>query len=339
VPIKIIHIGIGIRGSHWVQFVHDHPDTVSVSLVDSDENALEKAKAGLATNCQCSTDLDRALETTDADAAIIASPSAFHAEHAHRALKAGLAVMVEKPFASSVEQASQVIQEAESIGKPIMVAENYRFWPAERTIRNLIRDGFLGQVDNVTVVDRRNMPSHTEGPWLAKIDFPQLSEIAIHHFDSLRSLLDRRPTSITTRVWNPPWSDYQHGACTEAIIQMEGVNVQYLGTLTSHRFSFALWIEAEQGVLWSNRKYVLWRARGKRFFRPVKLAKVPPGDAARYPKGGTTSLLNSLRDAVLHGQTPETSGYDNIWTLAMVEAAKRSHHENRTVSIDEVTAN
>ena len=101
------------------------------------------------------------------------------------------------------------------------------------------------------------------------------------------------------RVWNPPWSDYRHGANTEALLDLEGVRVQYLGTMLSHRFGFSLWIEGEQGVIWTNRRQVFWRPGGSQFFRPVRRVKVPPGDDAKYPKGGTTSLLNSsLRDAV-----------------------------------------
>jgi predicted dehydrogenase len=219
-----------------------------------------------------------------------------------------------------------------------MVAENYRYFPAERTVRASLDAGRIGRIDCATLVDRRHMPSHTEGPWLASTDYPQLQEIAIHHFDSLRYFLDRKPTSITARAWNPPWSDYQHGANTEALLDFAGVRVQYLGTMLSHRFGFSLWIEGERGVIWTNRRQVFWRPGRSRLFRPVRRVKVPPGDDAKYPKGGTTSLLNSLRDAVLHGTPPETRGEDNIWNVAMVEAGKRSDQEGRTVAINEVLA-
>ena len=63
---------------------------------------------------------------------------------------------------------------------------------------------------------------------------------------------------------------------------------------------------------------------------------MPQGDEKTYPQGGTTSLLNSLRDAVLHGKPAETRGEDNIWTVAMVEAGKLSDQERRTVEFAEV---
>jgi hypothetical protein len=80
----------------------------------------------------------------------------------------------------------------------------------------------------------------------------------------------------------------------------------------------------------------MWRAQGKRLFWPVRRVQVPKGDDALFPREGSISLLNSLRDALIHGKKPETSGDDNIWTLAMVEAGMRSAAEGRLVHIEEV---
>lgn len=338
VPIRILHVGVGARGRHWLDIVARFPDATSVACVDTDSESLQKAKAILGTRpCQYFTDLKAALDSGDAEAAIIASPSALHVEHARRALEAGLAVMLEKPFATSMVDASDMLRLAEAAGKPLMIAENYRYWPAERTVRDLIRRNAIGRVSSLTLTDRRRQPSHTEGPWMATMEYPQLQEIAVHHFDLIRSYSSWQPRAITASVWNPPTSDYKHGACTAALIEMDGgVHIQYVGTMTSHRYSYSLWVEGNTGVLWTNRKYVFLRAKGSRFFRPVRRVAVPKGDEAKYPKGGTTSLLNSLRDAVRHGQVPETSGHDNIWSLAMVEAGKVSDREKRTVSIAEV---
>lgn len=63
---------------------------------------------------------------------------------------------------------------------------------------------------------------------------------------------------------------------------------------------------------------------------------MPKGDELPYPKGGTVSLLNQFRDAVLKGATAETSAPDNLWTIAMVEASLCSHHQEGKVPIAEV---
>ncbi len=333
--IKILQVGAGLRGRHWTQFARAHPDFEIVGIVEPDDGSREKAKA-VAGDTRFFTDLGEALSQAKADAAIIVTPSASHADVCIRCLDAGLGVLVEKPLATSVADARRVLERAQSAGRPVVVAENYRFFAAERTVKRLVEEGFIGRIHQALLIDRRNQPSRVEGPWLAKMQYPQLQEIASHHFDSLRAIFGSRPKSISLRVWNPPWSDYAHGACTEAHIDFGDVQVQYMGNQLSHRYGFTLWIDGEKGVLWTNRRMVAWRPAGSRWFRPIRNDKVPKGDEKPYPQGGTTSLLNALRDAVRDGKPAETRGVDYIWTVAMIEAGKLADRERRTVELAEV---
>jgi predicted dehydrogenase/predicted AlkP superfamily phosphohydrolase/phosphomutase len=281
--------------------------------------------------------LGDALSQTQADAVLITSPSFLHAQHALEVLDAGLAVMVEKPFGCNLKEAMEVVERARVAGRPVLVAENYRFFQAERTLRHMLDNGAVGRIASAVCVDRRDQPSHTQGPWVKSMKHPFLSEIAVHHFDSFRYLFNRQPVSIFAASYNPPGSDYDENAAVDAVIEFEGgLPVQYSGTLVANRFEFSLWIQGDKGDIWTDRRRVWWRPKGQRFFRPVRLVSVPKGDEQRYPKAGTVSLLNQFRDAVIDGKTPETSGEDNLWTLAMVEAGILSIHENRKVQIGEV---
>jgi hypothetical protein len=47
-------------------------------------------------------------------------------------------------------------------------------------------------------------------------------------------------------------------------------------------------------------------------------------------------LLNQFHAAITQGTVPETSGSDNLWTLAMLKAAVVSQQQARKVQIDEV---
>src|SRR5262249_24970073 len=310
--IRIIHIGTGSRGRHWIKIVRDYPDAISVGFVDNDPQALNEARklAGrIPTNFY--TDLSVALREVPADAALITSPSFLHAEHALVALESGLTVLTEKPFTTNLGDAHKVISKASAIGKHIIVAENYRFFAAERTIGRWLAEERIGRIGTVVCVDRRNQPPSEQGPWVATMEYPQLVEIAVHHFDSFRYMFHRDAVSIVARISNPNGSGYRSGAATEALIEMGGnLPILYLGSLTSHRYEYSLWIEGEKGSIWTDRKRVWWRKRASRFFLPVKLVSVPKGDEQPYPQAGTTSLLNQLRDAVLQNKEAETSGRD-----------------------------
>lgn len=333
--IRILQLGAGIRGRHWIGFVKEHAGATCVALVEPDEAARERARGELGKDCRLFATLEEALGAIEADAALITSPDRFHATQAIACLEAGLTVMIEKPFTPTVAEAAAVLDKAREAGRQVIVAEQHRFWPAERTVRKLLEEGLIGRVDHATMTDRRKMPARTEGPWLGEVDHPQLQAIAVHHFDSLRMWLGR-PTTISARAWNAPWSDYRAGSSTEATLTFGDVHVQYLGTMSSHRFGCSLWIEGEKGVIWTNRKHVAWRPAGSRWFRPVRNVKVPRGDEASYPKGGTVTLLDSLIAAVREGRQAETHGADNIFSIAMVEAGKLADRERREVAIAEV---
>lgn len=334
--LKILQIGAGIRGRHWIQLVKAYPDATCVALVEPDATNLAAARGMSGEGCSFHSDLEEALRHAHADAALIVSPDRLHREHAIRCLEAGLHVLIEKPLAPTLEDALAIVDKARQAGRHVVVAEQYRFWPAERTILKLLRDGAIGRVDHCTVIDRRRQPAAGEGPWVAELAYPHLQDIAVHHFDSFRMWFGR-PGSIYARAWRTPWADDYKGKCnTEAVLTFGDVQLQYLGTMRSHRFAFSMFIEGEKGAIWSNRKYVAVRKGGGRFFMPVRNVAVPKGDDAPYPNGGTISILNGLRDAVRSGAAAETTAEDNIWSIAMLEAGKRSDAERREVAIDEL---
>src|SRR5262249_9494629 len=92
--VKLIHIGVGARGRHWLDIVSRHPDFVSAACVDPDERALGAARAlpGQERG-HFFASLEEALAHVEADAALVSSPSFLHARHTLEALDAGLAVM------------------------------------------------------------------------------------------------------------------------------------------------------------------------------------------------------------------------------------------------------
>jgi len=333
--MKLIQIGVGVRGEHWLDFIGSREDVDIVACVDIDEVAL--ARAGEVTGGETFRSLDEALENVEADGIIVASPSMLHGEHSKQALRAGLAVMVEKPLAASLPEAVDVVRTASESGRPVMVAENYRFFQAERTLRRVIASGELGRIDSVFCVDRRDQPSGSQGDWVKSMPEPFLTEIAVHHFDSFRYLFDAQPKTVWASSYNPQGSDYDQNGAAEALIEMsDGLSIQYSGSFVGSRYEFDLLICCEHGDLRTNRSKVWRRAKGSKSFGEVELAPLPDGEEQRYPGAGMQTLLNQFRDAIQGRAVPETNGADNLWTLAMFESAVRSTTTGENVLIDDI---
>ena len=73
-------------------------------------------------------------------------PNNLHAEPTLAAIRAGKHVVCEKPLAVNSDEAWELLQAAQSAGIKHMCAFNYRFVPAVRLARDLIRDGELGEI-------------------------------------------------------------------------------------------------------------------------------------------------------------------------------------------------
>ena len=76
----------------------------------------------------------------------ISTPAATHVELAKEAVRLGLAVVVDKPFALDAEAAREVTTAADDAGVLLTVYQNRRWDSDFRTVRKLVADGTLGTV-------------------------------------------------------------------------------------------------------------------------------------------------------------------------------------------------
>ena len=80
------------------------------------------------------------------DLVVIASPPAVHAEHAREALRRELAVVVDKPMATSAADATELVDLAKARGAMLTVFQNRRWDPEHLTARAVLSSGVLGEI-------------------------------------------------------------------------------------------------------------------------------------------------------------------------------------------------
>jgi predicted dehydrogenase len=80
------------------------------------------------------------------DAVVIATPNATHVPLASAALRAGAAVVVDKPLAATAHEASELVELANACGRLLTVFHNRRWDGDFLTIRRLVAEGVLGDV-------------------------------------------------------------------------------------------------------------------------------------------------------------------------------------------------
>lgn len=157
--LRIIQAGIGGFGSSWASEVVPSIQGVRpVAYVDVSAAALERlVTSGLTTQERCFSSIEEAVATVDSDAVLVTTPANWHIPVAQVAIKAGKHVLLEKPFAPSVELARQAVDLARHHGVTLMVSQNYRFHPAVHAVQQLVSSGQLGKLYSIAVDFRKGV--------------------------------------------------------------------------------------------------------------------------------------------------------------------------------------
>ncbi|HEY0158134.1 MAG TPA: Gfo/Idh/MocA family oxidoreductase [Thermoanaerobaculia bacterium] len=103
--------------------------------------------------CDVDTDLTfDDLLRSDADAIVIATPSAMHAEQAIAALERGKAVFCQKPLGRNAEETRRVVEAARANDRLLGVDLSYRFTDAMVAVKRLVQEQTIGDVYAVDLV-------------------------------------------------------------------------------------------------------------------------------------------------------------------------------------------
>lgn len=341
--MKLIHVGLGGFGINWETEALPHaPEVERVAIVEPMPQQLAKAQKQLKLDdSMCFTSLDEALGRQAADIVLITAPLAAHVPIALQALEAGCHVLTEKPFAESVDQGRLAVAAAQRAGKHLMVSQQYRFYPAARTAARLNREHALGTPGNVHVNFRRwaNDTDYDEHPHY-KFPHPMLADMAIHHWDLMRMVLDSEGAEVYAKAHSPGWSKFDQESEATAIVTMAN------GQVVTYRGS---WVTSGEPTDWAGEwahefsdGLMTWRSRGDarpdgRLTDTVTLHR--RGERAERVKLdpqvplGRSAGLQHLVACITEGVEPETSGRRNLGTLALMDAALRSAETGRVEAV------
>jgi predicted dehydrogenase len=187
--MRIGLIGTGYWGAKLLRNLVALVGVDDVVVVDHHVDRLAEA-VGAYPSVRTYRSLDEALDKTDIEAVVIATPVSTHAPLAARALAAGRHVLVEKPLTMSLAEADQVVELAEHRGLVLMVGHTFLFSPRVRWIADFVREGRLGELHYMTS-SRLNLGLH-------RIDSNVIWDLAPHDISVLIHLIGETPTTVTT---------------------------------------------------------------------------------------------------------------------------------------------
>jgi phthalate 4,5-cis-dihydrodiol dehydrogenase len=151
--------------------------------------------------------VEELFDCADVDAVYVASPTPLHAEHVGLGLRAGKHVVVEKPMATSLEEAEHMVADAERLDRLLLVGHSQSFEAPVRAMRAIVASGVLGPLRAVNCfyyTDWMYRPRHPDELDAAKGGGVPMRQGA-HHVDIIRFLGGGLLRSVRGRVgtWDP----------------------------------------------------------------------------------------------------------------------------------------
>ncbi|MEO2077400.1 MAG: Gfo/Idh/MocA family oxidoreductase [Bacillus sp. (in: firmicutes)] len=341
--LRIIQVGLGGWGWSWTQVVLDSPHWELAAIVDINPELLDKACNHYKINPSVAfQNLSEAVKEVKADAVLILVPPNFHADIALEAFENKLHCIVEKPLAGTFEDCQKIVEAAERSGCKLMVSQNYRYKRAPQTVKKIIKENVIGELGSV-YINFQKSPQFTG--FRTEMEEPLIIDMAIHHFDQVRGILGLEPVSIKAQSWNPKWSWFKGNAVASVIFEMSnGSVVSYTGSWVSKGWE-TTWdgdwrIQGEDGeIVWANNEVVI---KPHDIFKSVfmKGARESNGelfvDLIDLEAEERWASLQEFAEAIHENREPETSGRDNLKSLAMVLGAVQSVKTGEKVFIDDL---
>ena len=285
------------------------------------------------------------------DLVVVATSSGAHAELADQAIAAGVAVVVDKPLATSAAAAERIVRLARTRGVPLTVFQNRRWDSDFLTLRKVLAAGSLGRpvrlearFEGYQALDPaawQESPDPAAGGGV-------LIDLGSHRIDQAMVLFGA-PRSVYAEL---------HRRRPRAAVEDDAfVSLSFAGDVTCH-----LWLSraAHAGgpgfrMLGSDAAFEIdgtdpqWEAlaRGDRpggagWGRQTSVGRVmsEAGDASsvrrvRPVPGAYQRFYASVRDALLQGTPMPVDPSDAVAVLRVIEGARESAARGRRIDLDQ----
>jgi predicted dehydrogenase len=187
-------VGTGMMGIEHLNNLAITPGARVTAIADPVETSLGWARTALrerAADVQAFADSAALARSGLVDAVIVASPNYTHRAVLEPLFDAGLAILCEKPVATTIEDARWIVDQAERSSKPFWTGMEYRFMPAAAAFISQVHERRIGRLQMLSIREHRF-------PFLAKVgDWNRFSrntggtmvEKCCHFFDLMRHIV------------------------------------------------------------------------------------------------------------------------------------------------------
>ena len=333
--IRIGVIGCGFYAENHLQsWQHLAPKGAVLAAV-CDIDADKAASAGAAYGVPHFTDAGRMMQAVPLDVVDIVTRHETHRALCELAIARGLAVIVQKPFATTLDDAIAIVAAARKAGTWLAVHENFRFQAPMRHVAAALADGEIGAPTWARITFRTGFDVYKAQPYFLIEPRLAIADVGIHLLDLARALLGevtRISCEIQTRRSGLAGEDTATMLLRHTSGAVSVVECTYAAHPDPDPFpETLLQIEGSSGALQVHPACRMTiTCAGRTRTTDIGAALLPwTAHPWHVSQEGAFAACAHFLDALQRGVPAATCGTDNLATFALVDAAYRAAESHR----------
>ncbi len=341
--VRLIIVGVGLVGKRHVAAIGQVSGVELMAVVDTSPQSKEYARRHGITHIES---LALALESLKPDGVILSTPTPMHIDQASLCVEHGVPVLVEKPLATSADDAEKLVSFAQKANVPLLVGHHRRHNPLIKQAWQLIQDGEVGDIRAVHAQCWFYKPDHyfEEAPWRGQLGAGPISVNLVHDIDLIRYLcgevvaVSAHVAASTRGFENEEVAaavlTFANGAIGTITVS-DGIVSPWSWELTSQEYPIypvtnqsCYHIGGSHGSL-SIPDLTLWNQHGKQdWWEAIS--------ATSMPQESSDPLVNQIdhfRRVIKGYELPLVSGEEGLKTLRVLEAIENSGRRGVTIDV------
>jgi predicted dehydrogenase len=307
----------------YAQCIQKLDDAVLSAIYD--DNGKRGLKAAELYHCKYFSDLDEFLQT-DIDAVIICSENSRHREMTEKAAMAKKHILCEKPIATNLKDAWEMIHICENQGVILQIAFPVRFSEPIFRLKKMIDYGDLGEILAIRTTNRGQNP----GGWFIDEKYSgggAVIDHTVHMADIMRWYLGKEVSEVYAHV-----DTYFHdGDIDDAgLLTLTFEN----GVIATHDAS---WSRCRNFPMWGDVTIEVMGTKGVLAVDAFKehFCLYSNSDQSLeykfYGKDMDEGLINDFISCVKEGKEPSITGFDGLKALEIALAAYESAKKKQSI--------
>lgn len=333
-------IGCGFFAQNQLHAWRDIEGVEIVALCDQNQERLRKSAENFGIK-RTYTDAKQLFSAGGFDFVDIATTVLSHQILVEMAAAEAVHIICQKPFAENMDSARTMVNKVEATGRTLMVHENFRWQSPIQAALQQVHNNAIGSPFFGRISFRSSYDVFSGQPYLAEGERFIIEDLGIHILDIARAFFgDVQKITTTTRRINPNIKgedvatmllEHENGAtslvdCSYATIRRPDIFPQTL-----------IEIDGITGTLKLDAGYQLSVQGHEDFTHDVSPPLLAWADKPWHNiQESVQSIQQHFIDCLANNLPPQTSGADNLKTLALVEAAYLSAAQGRTVNLSEI---